>query len=111
MRDTPKSVAIEKIVTQRQPVRSSREWNCPHGQAQVIRRKTKNPRQFPAEGFVQTSMINRSGIEVAMHAEAELPVVLVVEGSGGGVRAGGKQADVAAEATDGIAAEKTSWRA
>ena len=41
----------------------------------------KNPRQFPAEGFVQRSMITRSGIEVAMDAEAERPVVHVFRGS------------------------------
>jgi len=41
----------------------------------------KTPGGFPPRACVHTSMINRSGIEVAMHAEPELPVVLVVDGS------------------------------
>jgi hypothetical protein len=39
----------------------------------------KNPQQFPAGAVVHTSTFTRSGIEVAMHAEANYPVILVVE--------------------------------
>jgi len=41
----------------------------------------KAPGSFLPEALVQISTINRSGIEVAMHAEAETPVVHVVQGA------------------------------
>ena len=39
-------------------------------------RQRKAPGSFPPRALVQRSMINRSGIEVAMDAEAEHPIVL-----------------------------------
>src|SRR5689334_6637835 len=46
---------------------------------------TKAPGGFPPGASDYTSMIKRSGIEVAMHAEANLPVVFVVDEAPEGV--------------------------
>ena len=69
------------VCRSRQPHRdyatsSERKW---HELLTMLKRKA--PGSFLPRACVQTSMITRSGIEVAMDAEAERPVVLVFRGS------------------------------